>query len=52
MKCQRPEKIGNVYGKNFIKTGDRVRMKLFLTSPGAYYGIVRLYEKIIIPLRQ
>ena len=49
---RKKETVGNVYGKSFVKTGDRVRMKLFLTSPGLYYGIVRLYEKIIIPLRQ
>lgn len=46
------ETVRTVYGKSFAKAGDRVRMKLFLASPGAYYGIVKLYEKLIIPLRR
>ena len=46
------ETIRNIYGKSFVKSGDRVRMKLFLACPGSYYRIVKLYEKMIIPLRQ
>ena len=46
------ETIRNIYGKSFVKSGDRVRMKLFLACPGYYYRIVKLYEKMIIPLRQ
>lgn len=46
------ETVRTVYGKSFAKAGDRARMKLFLASPGAYYGIVKLYEKLIIPLRR
>lgn len=46
------ETIRDVYAKSFVKAGDRVRMKLFLACPGFYYRIVKLYEKMIIPLRQ
>ena len=46
------ETIRNIYEKSFVKSGDRVRMKLFLVCPGSYYRIVKLYEKMIIPLRQ
>ena len=46
------ETIRNIYEKSFVKSGDRVRMKLFLACPGSYYRIVKLYEKMIIPLRQ
>lgn len=45
-------KIRETYGKSFVKTGDRVRMKLFLFHPGLYYSVVKLYERIIIPLRK
>ena len=46
------ETIRNIYEKRFVKSGDRVTMKLFLACPGSYYRIVKLYEKMIIPLRQ
>ncbi|MBP3604405.1 MAG: glycosyltransferase [Lachnospiraceae bacterium] len=45
-------KINKIYEKPFVKTGDKVRMKVFLFSPGLYYLIVRLYDQVIIPLRQ
>lgn len=44
--------IQNIYHKPFVKKGDRVRMKVFLRCPGAYYQMVRMYDKIVIPLRQ
>lgn len=44
--------INRVYEGENIKTGDCVRMKLFLFSPNLYYFIVYLYEKIIIPIRE
>ena len=44
--------IRSIYRESFVKTGDRVRMRLFLASPGVYYGAVRFYERTIIPLRQ
>lgn len=46
------EEIGLVYQNSYVAVGDKVRMKLFLFCPGIYYGIVKLYDKIIIPLRQ
>ncbi|MBR5798639.1 MAG: glycosyltransferase [Lachnospiraceae bacterium] len=46
------ERIREVYGRDFVATGDKVRMKVFLTWPKGYYHIVRLYEKLVIPLRQ
>ncbi len=46
------EEIRRIYGKGFVATGDRVRMKLFLLWPEAYYGVVKVYDKVIIPLRQ
>lgn len=54
VKMLRKEKteIKRVYQKDFAATGDKVRMKLFLLSPGGYYLTVKLYERIIIPLRQ
>lgn len=35
----------------FAKTGDRVRMKLFLSHPFLYRITNRIYDKIMIPLR-
>ncbi|MGN0377063.1 MAG: glycosyltransferase [Suilimivivens sp.] len=46
------ETIHCVYKNNYAAIGDKVRMKLFLFSPRLYYRTVKLYEKIIIPLRQ
>lgn len=46
------EKIRKIYGESFVPTGDRARMKLFLASPGCFYRAVKLYERVVIPLRQ
>lgn len=46
------DKIRDIYRKDYVAAGDKARMKLFLLSPGMYYYIVKLYECIIIPLRQ
>lgn len=46
------EKIREIYGNDFVATGDKVRMKLFLLSPICYYLIVKLYDRLIIPMRQ
>lgn len=46
------ETIRTVYQKSFVRAGDRIRMKLFLAFPRVYYGIVKLYDKTVIPLRQ
>lgn len=45
------EEIHKIYGLDFVKTGDKVRMKLALAAPGVYYALVRIYDKVIIPLR-
>lgn len=47
-KCE----IRRIYRKNFVALGDKVRMNLALRLPGAYYRIVKIYDKFIIPLRQ
>lgn len=46
------QKIKRIYRKEFISSGDRVRMKLALGMPGTYYRIVKIYDRFIIPLRQ
>lgn len=45
------EEIHKIYGLDFVRTGDKVRMKLALAAPGFYYVLVRIYDKVIIPLR-
>lgn len=45
------KEIRKIYGLDFVKTGDKVRMKLALAAPGFYYILVRIYDKVIIPLR-
>lgn len=45
-------KVKEIYMKSYVATGDKVRMRVFLFSPGCYYRIVKLYDKLIIPLRQ
>jgi len=44
--------ISQIYGSDFVKTKDRVRMKLFLTCPNLYHAVVKIYDKVIIPMRQ
>lgn len=44
-------KIAVIYSAGYAARGDRVRMKLFLAAPKLYYGIVRLYDKYVIPIR-
>ena len=44
--------IKRIYQKDFAAAGDKVRMKLALWWPGAYYRIVKIYDRFIIPLRQ
>lgn len=44
--------ICEIYKNNFVAVGDKARMKLFIFSPQLYYRIVKLYDKMIIPLRQ
>lgn len=44
--------ICEIYKNSFVAVGDKARMKLFIFSPQLYYRIVKLYDKMIIPLRQ
>lgn len=46
------KEIKRIYGKAYIARGDKARMKLAMWMPGAYYRIVKIYDKVIIPLRQ
>ena len=46
------EMIRDIYKEGFVPKGDQARMKLFLASPGWFYRVVKLYEKVVIPLRQ
>lgn len=46
------EKIEQIYQKGFVASGDRARMKLILFWPEAYYRVVQIYDKYIVPLRQ
>jgi len=45
------EKIQRIYKKDYVATGDRVRMKLALWLPGAYYRAVKMYDRYVVPLR-
>lgn len=44
--------IWRIYGESFVKTGDKLRMRLFLFAPGLYYDVAKLYERIVVSLRQ
>lgn len=44
--------VRRIYKESFVPTGDKLRMKLFLLSPGCFYLVVKLYERVVIPLRQ
>ncbi|GFI45496.1 putative glycosyltransferase EpsJ [Lachnospiraceae bacterium] len=46
------EEIRRIYGNSFVAAGDKARMALALLWPGAYYQAVRLYDRLVIPLRQ
>ncbi|MDR2546866.1 MAG: glycosyltransferase [Lachnospiraceae bacterium] len=50
MRKERTE-IRTIYKNDWVKTGDRVRMAVFLFSPRLYYVLVLLYDSIVIPLR-
>ena len=45
------EKISGIYHKDYVAMGDRARMKLALLLPGAYYRVVKIYDRYVIPLR-
>ncbi len=44
--------IIEIYQKEYVAMGDRVRMKMALRTPKLYYYTVKVYDKVIIPLRQ
>lgn len=44
--------VKRIYQNDFISTGDKARMKLALVMPAGYYGVVKAYDKLVIPLRQ
>ncbi len=43
--------IRRIYKEDYAAFGDKVRMKLILAWPWAYYKAVRIYDKYVIPLR-
>lgn len=45
------QEIKRIYKKEFVAAGDKVRMNLILFWPGAYYRVVKVYDRFIIPLR-
>lgn len=45
------EETDRVYGSGMVSKGDRMRRRLFMVSPSLYAAVVRLYDKIVIPLR-
>lgn len=51
LKSEKDE-VKRIYQNDFIPVGDKMRMKLALVTLPGYYGVVRLYDKFVIPLRQ
>lgn len=45
------ERIRYIYKKEFVTKGDRSRMHLMLSAPRLYYYIVRVYDSVVVPLR-
>ena len=43
--------ISRVYKGGIVAKGDKARMKLFMVNPSLYAFVVRLYERVIIPVR-
>ncbi len=43
--------IRRIYQADYVAAGDKVRMKFALAWPEAYYYIVKLYDRFVIPLR-
>ena len=48
----RKKSINSLYRNDFVKRGDRARMRLFLIAPALYAFVVNVYDHTIIPLRQ
>lgn len=45
------EEILKNYESDFVSSGDKSRLKLFLKNPNTYYFVNNLYEKIVVPIR-
>ena len=43
--------VKRIYQKSYVAIGDKVRMRIALLAPDLYYLIVKIYDKVIIPLR-
>jgi glycosyltransferase involved in cell wall biosynthesis len=43
--------IKKIYRHPWVKSGDKVRMRVFLMWPGLYYILVKYYDRFVIPLR-
>lgn len=43
--------IRRILKDDFVTTGDKVRMKCMMFSPGLYYQTDRFYNRVIIPIR-
>ncbi len=44
--------MDRIYDSGIASRGDRMRRRLFFLSPALYAAVVRLYERIVIPLRR
>lgn len=44
-------RIREVYRSGIVSKGDRIRMRIFMRAPRFYYIIVRMYDKLVVPLR-
>lgn len=43
--------MDRIYDSGMVSRGDRMRRKLFFLSPSVYAAVVRLYDRIVVPLR-
>ena len=51
MEAER-EQINALYNGHLSNTGDRERMRLFLFWPSAYAEIDKIYDNVIVPIKQ
>ncbi|MCL2051075.1 MAG: glycosyltransferase [Lachnospiraceae bacterium] len=51
MISEKRTEIKGIYHNPWVQFGDKARIKLFLFCPLLYYFSVKVYEKIVIPLR-
>ncbi|MCR5596395.1 MAG: hypothetical protein K6G12_11135, partial [Lachnospiraceae bacterium] len=45
-------RVEKVYDNDFVPTGDKKRMELFLKSQVGYYLFSKMYEEAVVPLKQ